>query len=52
MSAYQCELCGVDRGSYSAMMRCEDDCYDETVAARKNHVSPRVMRPAAQWDDE
>lgn len=52
MTAYQCELCGTDRGNYAAMMACESECYDESVAARKNRVSPRVMRPVAMWDDE
>jgi hypothetical protein len=52
MTGYQCELCGTDRGNYAAMMACENECYAENVAARKNHVSPRVMRPAAMWDDE
>lgn len=49
MTPYECELCGTDRGSYAAMMACERDCEDERKAARKQHVSPRVMRPIARW---
>lgn len=37
---------------YAAMMACEEDCYAESVAARKKHVSPRVMRPMRAWEDD
>lgn len=52
MTGYVCELCGIDRKTYAAMMACEEECYAENVAARKNHVTPRIMRPVAQWDDD
>lgn len=52
MTAYLCELCGTDRGNYAAMMACESECYTESVAARKNHASARVMRPMHAWDDD
>lgn len=52
MTGYVCELCGTDRGSYAAMMACEQECHAENIAARKNHVTPRVMRPVAHWDDD
>lgn len=51
-SAYECELCGDRLTSYRAMMECEQRCEDEAKAARKQHVSPRVMRPIARWMDD
>lgn len=52
MSAYVCELCGIDRGTYAAMMACEEECHAENIAARKNHASPRIMRPIHRWEDD
>lgn len=52
MSAYVCELCGIDRHTYAAMMACEEECHAENIAARKNHVSPRIMRPIHRWEDD
>lgn len=52
MSGYLCELCGTDRGNYVAMMACESECHADSVAARKNHASARVMRPMPAWDDD
>lgn len=52
MSGFECEMCSTVHSSYAGMMRCEADCYDETVAARKGHVSPRGMRPMRDWSDD
>lgn len=52
MTGYVCELCGTDRGSYTALMACEAECEAENNAARKNHVSPRIMRPMHGWEDD
>lgn len=50
--AYECELCGTDRGTYAGMMQCELECYDEMVAARKGHSGPRVKPTGIRWEDE
>jgi hypothetical protein len=52
MSDYQCELCGDTLTSYRAMMECEARCEDEAKVARRNHVSPRVMRPMRDWQED
>lgn len=52
MSAYTCELCDTDHASYAGMMRCEADCYEDAKNARRNHVSPKVMRPMRDWKDD
>lgn len=50
--AYLCELCGTDRGTYAAMMQCELECYEESVASRKGHVSPKLKPTGIRWEDE
>lgn len=52
MNPYECELCGRDTGSYAALMQCEADCERENRDARKNHTSPRIMRPMREWWDD
>jgi hypothetical protein len=52
MPGYECEGCQQIYPSYRAMMLSEEADYADAVAARKNHVSPRIMRPVAQWDDD
>jgi hypothetical protein len=49
---YTCEGCNETYPSYRAMMLCEEADFADTVAARKGHVSPRVMRPVARWDED
>lgn len=49
---YECEECGDILTSYRAMMECEARDQTEATAARKGHVSPRIMRPMARWQDD
>jgi len=49
VTVYTCEHCGREDASWAVIMRCENDDYDEAMAARKNHVSPRIMRPMRDW---
>lgn len=44
---YQCELCGIDRGSYAGMMACEEECAEEARLARRGFINAgpaRTMR--------
>ena len=52
VTGYECEGCQETYTSYRAMMLCEEADFADAVAARKNHVSPRVMRPMHAWDDD
>lgn len=49
VTIYTCEHCGREDASWAVIMRCENDDYDEAMAACKNHVSPRIMRPMRDW---
>lgn len=52
MTGYECEGCQQVYPSYRAMMLCEEADYADTVAARRAHTSPRIMRPAGRWDED
>lgn len=52
MSRYECEGCRQVYTSYRAMMLCEEADYADTVAARRAHTIPRIMRPASRWEDD
>ena len=52
VTVYTCDLCGREDASWAVIMRCEQDCYEDAMAARKNHTSPRIMRPMRDWMDD